>query len=144
LWLVNNPVKRWLTTQAAGPYDAVAAAAELRRLIDSDDVVVFSATYCPFAARAKAELRAQLCPFTAVEWNTRADGGALVAELGVLTGRTSVPSIFIAGRSVGGCNDGTPGLRPLIASGELEAWLQACSPAFQARRAAALEARRAA
>lgn len=37
-----------------------------------------------------------------------------------LTGRTSMPNIFIGGNSIGGCNDGTPGLMPLIASGELE------------------------
>ena len=86
-------------------------------------MVIFSATYCPFSARAKAELKSAGLAFTAVEHNTRPDGAALVAELGKLTGRTSIPSIFINGRSVGGCNDGTPGLRPLIASGELDSWL---------------------
>ena len=50
----------------------------------------------------------------------RPDGAALVAELGAATGRTSIPHIFIGGRSIGGFNDGTPGLRPLIASGEFE------------------------
>ena len=125
LWLVNNPLKAWLTTRSAGDYDAEAASAELQRLIKSADVVVFSATYCPFSARAKAELKSAGLAYTAVEHNMRPDGGALVAELGKLTGRTSIPSIFIRGRSVGGCNDGTPGLRPLIASGELQSWLAA-------------------
>lgn len=41
-----------------------------------------------------------------------------------LTDRTSVPNVFIAGRSVGGCNDG-PGVATLEARGELRPLLQA-------------------
>jgi glutaredoxin 3 len=140
LWLVNNPVKRWATTRLAGDYDAAAASAELDALIAADDVVLFSATYCPFSARAKAELRAQRVPFVTHETNVLPNGGALVAELGKRIGCTSIPSLFIAGVSIGGCNDGTPGLRPLIAAGGLEPALARCSPAFQEQRAALLAA----
>ncbi len=61
-------------------------------------------------------------------------GAALVAELGEITGRTSIPHIWIGGESIGGFNDGTPGLRPLIASGGLRPALER---AADARRAAA-------
>ena len=39
-----------------------------------------------------------------------------------MTGRTSMPNIFIAGQSVGGCNDG-PGVATLQRSGELQKML---------------------
>lgn len=120
LWLVNNPVKKWLATRSAGNYDQAATRTTLEKLVADDDVVIFSATYCPFSLAAKRTLAGQGVDFQAYEWNTRPDGAALVAELGVLTGRTSIPHIFIGGKSIGGFNDGTPGLRPLINSGQFD------------------------
>ena len=123
LWMVNNPVKRWVTTKAAGSYDRAKTRATLDAMLDRDVVVIFSATYCPFSLAAKKTLEGQGVPFQAYEWNTREDGSALVAELGEMTGRTSVPHIWIGGEYIGGFNDGigeaAPGLRPLIASGRL-------------------------
>jgi glutaredoxin 3 len=48
------------------------------------------------------------------------EGNEIRAVLGKLTKRTSVPSIFIDGNYIGGCNDGNPGLVPLIKNGELD------------------------
>lgn len=39
-------------------------------------------------------------------------------------GRTSVPSVWINGECIGGCNDGNPGLLPLKESGRLESILR--------------------
>ena len=45
---------------------------------------------------------------------------AIRAELAVKTGRTSVPSVWIGGKYVGGCNDGGfGGVKPLQAEGKL-------------------------
>jgi len=130
--LVNNPLKRWVTTKAAGKYDQPKVRAELHSIIHDHDVVVFSATYCPFSFAVKQVLTSEGLPFTAVEWNTLPEGSALVAELGALYGRTSIPAVFIGGKYIGGCNDGmgpdSPGLRPLIANGLLDAALENCSP----------------
>ena len=87
LWLVNNPAKKWVATRSAGNYDREVVRSTLASLVGEDAVVVFSATYCPFSLAAKR------------------------------TGRTSIPHIFLGGLSIGGFNDGTPGLRPLISSG---------------------------
>jgi len=51
-------------------------------------------------------------------------GKAIRAELAKRTERTSVPNVFIAGKSVGGCNDG-PGVATLQGKGELVPLLQA-------------------
>jgi len=46
------------------------------------------------------------------------------ATIGMLTKRTSVPSIFIKGKPIGGLNDGTPGLLALAErSGQLKSML---------------------
>jgi glutaredoxin 3 len=136
--LVNNPLKRWVTFKAAGNYDQPKVRAELLSLIHDHDVVVISATYCPFSFAVKQALAAEGLLFTAVEWNTLPEGSALVAELGSLYGRTSIPAVFIGGEYVGGCNDGmgpaSPGIRPLIANGLLDAALEKCSPETRTAR----------
>ena len=130
---------RWVTTQVAGEYDVAKTRETLRQLLASDDVVIFSATYCPFSLAAKRTLQDLGIPYHAFEWNLREDGSALVAELGALTGRTSIPHIWVDGEYIGGFNDGipgtAPGLRPLIASGGLFTALDA---AAQQRRAQGL------
>ena len=72
-----------------------------------------------FLKKAKEELRAQGVSFRAVELDQDAEGAALRARLGAMTGRTSVPSIWVAGDCIGGLNDG-PGLLPLATAGALE------------------------
>ena len=142
--LVNNPLKRWVTKQmAGGEYDPVAAKAMLAELVANDDVVVFSATYCPFSAAAKAALRTEGVPFVAHEWNTMSHGASLVAALGDVYGRTSIPQVFIGGVNIGGCNDGGPGIRPLIAgaSGGLDLALERCGEETRAARARVLAKR---
>jgi len=52
------------------------------------------------------------------------EGKALRAQLGVMTGRTSVPNIWIAGEGIGGCNDG-PGIMTLEKEGKLDGMLKA-------------------
>ena len=132
MWMVNNPLKRWVTTKAAGDYDQVVVQATLQEILAKDDVVVFSATYCPFSLAVKRTLADQGVSFQSIEWNTRDDGPALVAELGALTGRTSIPHIWVGGEYIGGFNDGlgtaaAPGLRPLIAAGGLRPLLEKAS-----------------
>ena len=69
-------------------------------------------------------------------------GGRAPWPLAAITGRSSIPHVFIGGESVGGCNDGTPGIRPLIASGHLDEVLEICSEKTLASRRAHLESLR--
>ena len=153
-WLVAHPAPQWVVNSRAKTaftqflasaldpeFDLEKSAAAVERIIASDDVVVFSATYCPFSAAAKRALAAEGVPFTAVEWNTTEGGAGFAPALARRTGRSSIPHIFVAGESIGGCNDGNPGIRPLIASGGLDAALAGCSKKTRDTRAAFLEAR---
>ena len=47
------------------------------------------------------------------------------AELKALTGKTSVPQVFVKGQFIGGCNDGgLGGTVPLLKSGKLQEMLK--------------------
>ena len=87
-------------------------------------VTLFYQPRCPFCKKAKEALDAKGVKYSVVELDEEADGAAMRARLGVRTGRTSVPSVWVAGEYIGGLNDG-PGLLPLDEQGELEPKLRA-------------------
>ena len=80
-------------------------------------VTIYSSDYCPYCSRAKALLQAR--GVTDVE-EIVVDGKPDVrARMTQLTGRTSVPQIFVGDTHVGGCDDlhaldGRGGLLPLL------------------------------
>lgn len=82
-------------------------------------VKMYTSAYCPYCSRAKALLQRH-----GVEdlEEVFVDGQpALRAHMTELTGRTSVPQIFIGGTHVGGCDD----IHALDARGELVPMLKA-------------------
>ena len=81
-------------------------------------VRMFTTAVCPYCLRAKALLR-QRGVESIEEIRIDADPAA-AAEMGRLTGRRTVPQIFIGERHVGGCDD----LYALDASGGLKTLLQ--------------------
>lgn len=88
-------------------------------------VAMFSFTTCPFCRRAKDYLDSQGIPYVSMELDELPgnQGNEIRASLGRKTRRTSVPSIFVRGEYIGGCNDG-PGLLPLAESGDLRRILE--------------------
>eukprot|EP00614_Pseudopedinella_elastica_P012284 CAMPEP_0172610638 /NCGR_PEP_ID=MMETSP1068-20121228/30412_1 /TAXON_ID=35684 /ORGANISM="Pseudopedinella elastica, Strain CCMP716" /LENGTH=396 /DNA_ID=CAMNT_0013414397 /DNA_START=267 /DNA_END=1457 /DNA_ORIENTATION=+ len=111
--------KQFVADVVAGDYDESEVKGVVDQHVARNKVAMFSFTTCPFCRRAKDELEERGIPYAVIELDERADGNALRAELGKRTRRTSVPSIFIGGQYIGGCNDG-PGLIPLAESGELD------------------------
>lgn len=110
---------------AGNDYDKEAVNARIDSFIAEHPVAMFSFTTCPFCRRAKDLLDEKGIPYKAIELDELEGnvGNEIRASLGRKTGRTSVPSIFIGGNYIGGCNDG-PGLLPLEKSGELDRMLQ--------------------
>lgn len=81
-------------------------------------VRMYTTAVCPYCLRAKALLRQR--GVEGIE-EIRIDANPVAAaEMGRLTGRRTVPQIFIGERHVGGCDD----LYALDASGGLQAMLQ--------------------
>lgn len=99
----------------------------IQRLVNEFVVVVFSKTYCPYCSTAKhllTDLKSDISGFDGglvFELDTMKDGSEVQKALMEMTGRRTVPNIFIEGKSVGGADDlramslgGT--LKPLVSS----------------------------
>ena len=130
--------KQFVADIVAGDYDEDAVTAKVQAFINdnsesggnifqkaSPGVAMFSFTTCPFCRRAKDYLDEKGVAYSVMELDELDgnEGNEIRAVLGKLTKRTSVPSIFVGGTYIGGCNDG-PGLLPLGESGELDKLLQ--------------------
>ena len=80
-------------------------------------VAIYTTNYCPFCAGAKAFLRSKNVEFDEIDVT---HDERLQEEVKRLTGRRTVPQIFIDGKSIGGFDD----MRQLDASGELDRLLE--------------------
>jgi len=107
---------------SAGEYDKAAVTGMIQEWI-KEPVVVFSQTSCPYCKKAKELLTTVGANFKVVEVDTLDSGYAVRVELSDMTGRSSVPNIFIGGKSVGGFSDG-PGVENLYNQGTLEDMLK--------------------
>ena len=76
-------------------------------------VVVYTTNYCPYCFGAKALLRSKKVEFEEVDVTDELDRRA---EMELLSGRRTVPQIFIDGRPIGGYDDA----RQLDMMGELD------------------------
>jgi glutaredoxin 3 len=103
-----------------------AVRASIEAEVTKSPVVLYSYTLSPFCTEAKNILRDAGAKVKVIELGDEwvpgllpAEGAAVRAELGAMTGQTSMPHVFIGGSSIGGLATGTPGLKSLLKSGEL-------------------------
>mmetsp|Transcript_34072 Transcript_34072/g.50571 ORF Transcript_34072/g.50571 Transcript_34072/m.50571 type:complete len:154 (+) Transcript_34072:95-556(+) len=87
--------------------------------IDSNDVVVFSKSFCPFCKKTKKLFTNLKVDATVYELNEMDDGGEIQDALEAMTGQRTVPNVFIKGKHLGG-NDAT---QAAAKSGELQEML---------------------
>ena len=90
----------------------------LDAMIANDNVVVFISSTCPYCKMAVERLTEEGIEHRVVEASKTLRG-----ELAEKTGITSVPSTWIKGQYVGGCNDGPEdwmGVLPMIKSGKFK------------------------
>jgi glutaredoxin 3 len=118
--------KQWVADIVAGEFDEEKVGTLVDSFVADNTVAMFSFTTCPFCRRAKDFLEEKQIPYVAMELDELDDnlGNEIRALLGKKTKRTSVPSIFIGGEYIGGCNDG-PGLLTIGESGKLDEMLTA-------------------
>ncbi|WCJ43531.1 Glutaredoxin family protein [Euphorbia peplus] len=93
-----------------------SASAFVQDVINSQRIVIFSKSYCPYCLRAKrifSELNEK--PYV-VELDLRDDGGQIQYVLLDLVGRHTVPQVFLNGKHIGGCDD----LKAAVQSGKLQ------------------------
>lgn len=116
-----------LLMQQAGTYDKEVIQGKLQALAADHPVAMLTFNECPYCIESRSILNAKQCSFTELNLDTVGrQSYAYRAELYHMTGRTSVPAIWIGGQFVGGCNDGPlgGGLMNLNASGRLDDLLQ--------------------
>lgn len=125
----NNDIgytfKQTVADLVAGEYDREARSTSISLFIEKHPVAMYSFATCPFCRKAKDFLEENSIPYESIELDMLPgnEGNEIRSELGRMTKRTSVPSIFIGGNYIGGCNDG-PGLLPLAREGKLDDLLQ--------------------
>lgn len=113
----------------------MSSSTPVAEVIASAPVVVFAASSSVlksnFTAPAQDNLtRSQVVVSLLQAGEGRPQGDVEVtdaqkAELRELTGKTSVPQVFVKGQFIGGCNDGgLGGTVPLLKSGKLQEMLQ--------------------
>lgn len=67
-------------------------------------VVVYSKTYCPFCLEVKGLFKQLDVPAKIIELDELEDGSAVQDALLELTGKRTVPQVFVGGALVGGCD----------------------------------------
>ena len=106
--LVNvlKPLYKLEAPLQAGNYDNAAVRAAIEREVSSAPVLMYSYTLSPFCSEAKKILKDAGATITVIELGDEwvpgllpAEGAAIRAELGAMTGQTSMPHIFIGGVS---------------------------------------------
>mmetsp|Transcript_31995 Transcript_31995/g.42219 ORF Transcript_31995/g.42219 Transcript_31995/m.42219 type:complete len:116 (+) Transcript_31995:116-463(+) len=88
--------------------------------ISSSACVVFSKTYCPYCTKAKQAISSTGAKFEVIELNNMSNGSKIQSALAKMTGRRTVPNVFISGKTVGGGDD----VEELKRSGKLDTLLQ--------------------
>ncbi|PVU87309.1 hypothetical protein BB559_006108 [Furculomyces boomerangus] len=78
---------------------------QIKDQIESNKVVVYSKTYCPYCIRAKDALKKLTNNIVIVELDELDDGSEIQSYLAQLTGQRTVPNIFINNKHIGGCDD---------------------------------------
>jgi glutaredoxin 3 len=78
----------------------------VKKLISDNPVMVFSKSYCPYCAKAKAAL-SKYNPknMKVLELDEISNGDDYQDALQVITGGRSVPRVFIGGKFIGGGDD---------------------------------------
>lgn len=97
----------------------------VKNKIDSNCVMMFSKTRCPYCIEAKKRLDSLRVDYGVVEVDQMSNdynGSAVMEVLHSMTGARTVPRVFISGECVGGANE----LNRLYRSGRLTALLGQC------------------
>eukprot|EP01089_Gocevia_fonbrunei_P007822 TRINITY_DN19130_c0_g1_i1.p1 TRINITY_DN19130_c0_g1~~TRINITY_DN19130_c0_g1_i1.p1 ORF type:complete len:112 (-),score=20.92 TRINITY_DN19130_c0_g1_i1:78-413(-) len=67
-------------------------------------LVIWSKTYCGYCAKVKRLFDHLNKPYKSIELDTMNEGSKIQQHLQQLTGQTTVPSIWIRGKYIGGCD----------------------------------------
>ena len=120
------PLQAGSSGEDTAAYDATIAKAtsEIEEEVASNAVVVYTYSLSPFCTEATALLDNLSINYKEIslgkEWLPGLiDHPVKRAALGTMTGQTSLPHVFVGGKSIGGIFSGNPGLVPALEEGTL-------------------------
>ena len=79
--------------------------AEIKATVESNKVVVYSKSYCPFAGQTKTLLSSNGIDAKIFELDQMGNGADIQNTLKSMTGQSTVPNVWIAGKHIGGNSD---------------------------------------
>ena len=90
-----------------GDEDEAKTLEKASELADSDRIVVFSKTYCPYCKALKNLIAEKFSKehVDIVELDTHPKGAEIQAMLAKKTGQRTVPNLFVKGKHVGGWSE---------------------------------------
>mmetsp|Transcript_13965 Transcript_13965/g.23832 ORF Transcript_13965/g.23832 Transcript_13965/m.23832 type:complete len:112 (-) Transcript_13965:1150-1485(-) len=93
-------------TNSSSNTAASADAAEfVKKEIESNEVVVFSKSYCPFCTSTKQLLSSKNIDAKVVELDQIDNGSGIQSALLSISGQRTVPNVFVKGTHLGGNDD---------------------------------------
>ncbi|RLN68077.1 hypothetical protein BBJ28_00001163 [Nothophytophthora sp. Chile5] len=98
----------------------VSAKETVEAQISASPVVVYSKSYCPYCAKTKALLSKLGAKYEVVELDQISGGDEQQDALETITGQSTVPNVFVGGKSIGGNSD----VQKLHKAGNLEPLLE--------------------
>jgi len=128
-----KPIYKMLAPMQVGSYnqdklmykdDISNAKSEIEKEVSSEPVVVFTYSLSPFCTQATELLDNLDISYKEISLGAEWIPGLIAdpakrAALGEMTGQTSLPHVFVGGKSIGGLFSGTPGLVPSLEEGTL-------------------------
>ena len=78
---------------------------QIKSDIESNKVMVYSKSYCPFAAQTKQLLSSNGIAAKILELDQEGNGAEIQATLKTMTNQSTVPNVFINGKHIGGNSD---------------------------------------
>ncbi|OQS03287.1 adiponectin receptor protein [Thraustotheca clavata] len=85
----------------------MSGAAFVQKALAENGVTVFSKTYCPYCTKAKNVLSSVGVPYVVYDLDTLPNGDDIMDALYELTGRDTVPNVFVKSTTIGGGDDVT-------------------------------------
>ncbi|CAB9509571.1 Monothiol glutaredoxin [Seminavis robusta] len=121
--------------------DIRKAERAIEATIQQHPVVVYTYEWSPFCTEATSVLDRLEIPYHQVslgkEWIPgliTEEGAQLRAALLETAGQSSLPHIFVGGKSIGGLFSGTPGLIPSLEAGKLDAMVESATEMLEKRK----------
>ena len=74
-------------------------------------VIIFAKSYCPYCHKAIKALHSEQIVPVVVQLDERKDGAEIQADLLKRTGQRTVPSVWLAGKHIGGASDTLEGIK---------------------------------